>query len=213
MKAPLFSKEDMTLLRAPVLFAVGCAGLAILLYAGSNVLNSTVSSAYTQARGQFEQVQTSIQQIAQEEATIVEYIDRYRDMVDDALFEEEDRLAMLERVQSIRQQLRLFPVQIEMEEQAAKMLSYPLDELTPGEPVQMRLSPMRISFALLHEEDFTGLMTELLNSRGYFLPMACELSSTVGARGYVEVADNLAAECDLVWLSYLVNPPEPVYVE
>jgi len=213
MKAPLFSRDDLSLLRAPVFFAVVCASLAILMYAGSKFVNSSVSNAYALARGQFEQVQTSIQQIAQEEGIFVEYIDRYREMLDDALFEEEDRLAILERVQSIRQQLRLFPVEIEMEEQAAVMLSYPSEVLIPGEPVQIRLSPMRISFSLLHEEDFTGLMTELLNSRGYFLPMACELSSTVEARGYVEVADNLAAECDLVWLSYLVNPPEPVYVE
>lgn len=213
MKAPLFTKDDMTLLRVPVLFALGCAGLAILLYVGSNVLNSSVSNANSRARAQFEQVQTSIQQIAQEEATIVEYIDRYREMVDDALFEEEDRLALLERVQSIRQQLRLFPVEVEMDEQTVQMLSYPADELAPGDPVQIRLSPMRIRFSLLHEEDFTGLITALLNSRGYFLPVACEMSSTVGSQGFVDVEDNLAAECNLVWISYLVNPPEPVYVE
>lgn len=213
MTAPLFSKEDMTLLRKPIFLTMISLGFSALLYVTVDYVNGFASTTYNQTRLQFEQVQTSIQQIAEEEATIVEYIDRYRQMVDDALFEEEDRLALLESVQSIRRALRLFTVDIELDQMVGHTLSYPPEEIAPGEPVQLQMSPMRINFALLHEEDLAGLVTELMASRGYYIPVTCQIRSTVGPLGFVEVADNLSAECEFLWLSFLVNPPETVNVE
>ncbi len=213
MSATVFSKEDMVLLRKPVMVALASLTFAVVIYLLAGYLNSSARDANNLAQSQYDQVQTSIQQIAQEEATIVEYIDRYREMVDDALFEEEDRLALLERVQFIRRELRLFPVDIEISQQTVHPLTYAPEEITPGEPVNLLLSHTRISLPLLHEDDFAGLMKELLASRGHFIPYLCMLRSTVGQQGYVDVADNLAAECRMYWLTFLVNPPVTVNVE
>ena len=213
MKPSIFAKEDMILLRRPVAVALTSVALAIVVYVSVDFLHQSVNGSYQRARSQFEQVQTSIQQIAQEESTIVEYIGRYREMVQDALFEEEDRLAVLENVQAIRQENRLFPVSVEMQEQASSMLVYAPEEIAPGEPVQLRYSMMEVRFPLLHEADFFRMMESLLGSRGFFMPTTCQLRPTVGTQGYTEVAENVAATCDFVWFTFQINPPEPMYVE
>ncbi len=213
MSTPIFSKDDVVLLRKPVMVALACVSFSVILYLLVGYLNTAASNANQLAQSQYDQVQTSIQQIAQEEATIIEYIDRYRQMVDDTLFEVEDRLALLERVQTIRSALRLFPIDVEIAQQSSHPLSYAPEEVSPGEPVNLLLSHVRMSLPLLHEEDLTGLLNELLAGRGHFIPYLCMLRSTVSQQGYVAVADNLAAECRFYWLTFQVNPTVAEIVE
>lgn len=131
----ILTPEDLRLLRRPFLILMVSTTVSLLLYLGTGFMNSSATARFQSVQSQFVQVQTSIQQIATEEATFVEYIDRYRMMETDGIFEDEDRLALLEYFQSIRKQARLYPVEIEIGGQGSQLLNYPPEELLPGSPV------------------------------------------------------------------------------
>jgi hypothetical protein len=116
-----------------------CSVLAGAAYLAVSYFNTSAASRFQNVQSQFVQVQTSIQQIASEEATFVEYIDRYRMMVEDGVFAEEDRLGLLERVQEIRLGGRLYPVTVEIDSQGLSSLAYPPEEILPGQAVDIQI--------------------------------------------------------------------------
>lgn len=202
----LFSPEDLALIRRPAAVLAVCAVLSgAILLIGTN-MNTSASSRVQAAQSQYTQVQTSIQQIASEEATFVEYIDRYRTMVEDEVFADEDRLGLLESVQSIRLDGRLYPVTVEVDSQDRSMLAYPPEELLPGQPVEIRFSTVSLEFNSLHEEDFTRVISEFLTGRGLFVPISCLLDSMADDNDYVRVEPNLNVSCELIWFTLNLNP-------
>lgn len=205
-EATLFSPEDLQLLRRPALMLFVSVVLAAVVYLGSQYMNTSAAQSFQLAQNQYVQVQTSIQQIASEESTFVEYIDRYRLMVEDGVFEDEDRLALLEFVQAIRQQSRLYPVELFVQGQASQMLAYSPEELLPGSEVQLRFSDVNLSFESLHEDDFANLMTQFLAGRGLFLPTSCQIQKTELESQFDTVSANLTSECNLIWFSLNLNP-------
>jgi len=205
-KENLFSPEDLLLVRRPAYALLICSVLAGAAYLLVNNLNASAAFRFQTAQSQFVQVQTSIQQIASEEATFVEYIDRYRMMVEDEVFSDEDRLRLLENVQALRLDGRLYPVTVEVDSQGSSMLAYPPEELLPGQPVEIRFSTVRLEFDSLHEEDFTHVISEFLKGRGLFLPISCVLDSVADEAGYIDVEPNLSVNCELVWFTLNLNP-------
>jgi len=205
-KDVLFSPEDLQLVRRPGAALLICSVLAGAVYLLVDNLNTSAAFRFQTAQSQFVQVQTSIQQIASEEATFVEYIDRYRMMVEDEVFSEEDRLRLLENVQAIRLDGRLYPVTVEVDSQGSSILAYPPEELLPGQPVEIRFSTVSLEFDSLHEEDFTRVMSEFLRGRGLFVPIACLLDSVADDAGYVRVEPNLNVSCELIWFTLNLNP-------
>lgn len=208
-KVNLFSSEDLLLVRRPAVVLLVCLVLAGAVYLISNNLNSAAAFRFQSTQSQFVQVQTSIQQIASEEATFVEYIDRYRMMVEDGVFADEDRLRLLEDVQEIRLDGRLYPVTVEVDSQGSSMLSYPPEELLPGQAVEIRFSTVSLEFDALHEEDFTRVISEFLKGRGLFVPIECVLDSAADEEGYIKVEPNLTVNCQLIWFTLNLNPVVP----
>jgi hypothetical protein len=204
-KPGLFSPEELTLIRRPVAVLVVCSVLAGVVYLVVNYLHTNAVSQFQSVQSQYVQVQTSIQQIASEEATFVEYIDRYRTMEEDDVFADEDRLRLLESVQEIRLEGRLYPITVQVDSQSSTALAYPPDELLPGPPVQMRFSTVSLEFSSLHEDDFVRVMTEFLQGPGLFVPITCLLDSVVD-EGFVKVEPNLNVSCELIWFTLSLNP-------
>jgi hypothetical protein len=205
-KPTLFSPEDLTLIRRPAAVLIVCSVIAAVAYLAVNYLNTSAVSRFQSVQSQYVQVQTSIQQIASEEATFVEYIDRYRMMEGDQVFADEDRLRLLESVQEIRLEGRLYPVTVEVDSQSGTALSYPADELLPGQPVELRYSTVSLEFSSLHEEDFARVITEFLRGPGLFLPIACLLDSVTDDEGFVKVEPNMNVSCELIWFTLNLNP-------
>ncbi len=206
----LFAPDDLVLMHRPAAVLGVCVVLALGIYFCANSLNASASLRSQTAQAQYTQVQDSIQQIATEEATFVEYIDRYRNMEQNQVFAEEDRLALVEFVQNIRQQSRYFPVQIEIGEQGSEALAYPPEELLPGQPVELRFSNISMDFSSLHEGDFAGLMSKFIRGNGLIMPVDCNITSVVEeGREFVDVAPNLLASCELIWFTMNLNPGVP----
>lgn len=205
-KPGLYSPEDLKLIHRPALVMLVCSVLAGAAYLAVSYFNTSAASRFQNVQSQFVQVQTSIQQIASEEATFVEYIDRYRMMVEDGVFAEEDRLGLLERVQEIRLGGRLYPVTVEIDSQGLSSLAYPPEEILPGQAVDIRFSTVSLEFDSLHEEDFARVLTEFLRSRGLFVPTYCLLDSVNDGASFVNVEPNLNVSCELIWFTLDLNP-------
>ncbi len=205
-KPTLFSPEDLILIRRPVAVLLVCTVLAGVIYLVVNYLHTNAISQFQLVQSQFVQVQTSIQQIASEEATFVEYIDRYRMMEEDDVFADEDRLRLLENVQETRLEGRLYPITVQVDSQSSIVLAYPPDEILPGQPVQMNFSTVSLEFSSLHEDDFVRVMTEFLTGSGLFVPITCLFDSVTDGDAFVKLEPNLNVSCELIWFTLNMTP-------
>lgn len=205
-----FKKQDYFMLRNSLLtFAI-----SLLLAGGGYVAVSfTTQSARANAaiaQGIFEQVSQSVQQIAQEEATVVRYIGRYREMEQEGIVRDEDRLAFLETFGEIRNANDLFAVNIEMGEQSSNPLAYDPNDLSSGEPVALRSTPVNFSMPLLHEEDLTRLLDGLLHGNGLILPLRCSMQvNNLDQVSFTELGQHLQSECTVRMFTYDLSPPVP----
>lgn len=211
MKLP-FPKEDFLLLRVPAIVFLVVASLAGSANFGSQTLNQTASFDLSQAQARYEQTLTSVQEIADEEATITRYIDQYRVLETEGVVSDEDRLAIIERLGEIRRRFNLDTIQLDIGEQGDFALKYDPLDLNPGDPVNIRFSEISLFFALLHEEDLTRMVNAVADEPGLIIPNACSMQIlNMAELDFTEFKYNIAAECSLYWYTFDLNPPEVVY--
>ena len=206
-----FEKQDYFMLRNSVVaFVISLLVAGGSYFAVSFAMQSARAGAAS-AQNTFDQVSQSVQQIAQEESTVVRYIGRYREMEQEGVVSDEDRLAFLETFGEIRNANDLFAVNIQMGEQVANPLAYDPNDLNPGEPVALRFTPVEIGMPLLHEEDLTRLLDELLVGNGLILPIRCSMRvNNLSQVSFTQLGEHLQSDCVLQMYTYDLNPPVPV---
>ena len=152
--------------------------------------------------------------IAEEEATIVRYIDRYKEFVESGYLFEEERLTLIEYVADIRNDFNLFPIEMDIGEQNSYSLEYDPLDLNVGDPVNINYSSVELAYSLLHEEDFTRLLGTLLDFGAFLLPTQCEMSHASALDDdFSTIYERMSASCSLFWYTFDLTPPEPVYDE
>ena len=207
-----YEKEDLALLRIPGIVTITSVVLASVLYFGADSLNQRAIFDLSQAQAQLAQAEISVREIADEEATIIRYIDRYREIEEEGAVGEEDRLALIEKVGEFRARYSLYPIQIDIGEQGSLALNYDPLDLNPGEPVNVNFSEISLSYSLVHEEDLTRLLNALLDESGLVLPSTCELKAeNPEDLNFTQLGFNLAANCTLFWFTFDLTPPEVIY--
>jgi hypothetical protein len=207
-----FEKEDLALLRMPGIVFLVSIVIAIALYSGADYLNRNASVELSQARAQYQQAETSVREIADEEATIIRYIDRYSDIEAEGAVSEQDRLALIEQVGEFRARYNLYPIAIDIGEQGSLALSYDPLDLSPGEPVNVNFSEISLMYSLVHEEDLTRLLNALVDESGLMLPNSCDLTTdNFENLNFTQLGFNLSANCKLLWFTFDLAPPEVIY--
>ena len=161
------------------------------------------------ARGNLQLARTNIDQIEDEEATIIEYIGRYQELETDGVVNPEDRLQLIERITEIREDNDLFPISVNIGEQLSMELLYDQSEQDPGGPVNINSTTLELSLPLLHENDLTRLLDGLLNTPGLYMPQECIISlSNPNATNFIVLAQHQRANCVVSWFTFNVNPPQ-----
>lgn len=179
------------------------------IYLGSEDLNTDAGRELANSRSIFQKARSSVELIEEEEATIIQYIDEYKQMAAERIVEDEDRLQFLEDMAVIREQLSLFPINLSIDEQYSAKLEYPLDIGAPGGPINLGSSPISLSVPLLHEEDFTRLLSALDNSPGLYQITKCDLIlRNTSATSFTTLQEHMSAACEIIWYTYDINPPE-----
>ena len=212
--APPLSKSDLMLLRNSVIsFLVLCI-LALVTYVSATRLQQLANDNLSAARVYFDQVSTSVTQIAQEQETIIRYIDRYIQIDTDGVVSAQDRLQFLERMDSIRESLQLYALDLEMGEQISYVVPYPPQDPLPGEPVTVNQTSIDLALPLLHEGDLVRMLDQLLSMPGLFLPTQCLIIlDSISTDNFTQLRENLISRCRVNWFSFELTPPAAIAQE
>lgn len=205
----LFTKQDILGLKWKILLAVLCLMLAGGIYYYADIMNTQMARNLQVARGNLQLARTNIDQIEDEEATIIEYIGRYQELETDGVVNPEDRLQLIERITEIREDNDLFPISVNIGEQLSMELLYDQFEQDPGGPININSTTLELSLPLLHENDLTRLLDGLLNTPGLYMPQECIISlSNPNATNFIVLAQHQRANCVVSWFTFNVNPPQ-----
>jgi len=203
----LFSPKDLLDIKWQLICFSFCALLSISLYLGSEHLNDDAGRDLRNKRAIFQKARSSVELIEEEEATIIRYIDEYKQMAKERIVEE-DRLQFLEDMALIREKLNLFPIKLSIDEQFSERLEYSVDIGTPGGPIDLGSSAISLSLPLLHEEDFTRLLEALNNSPGLYQITGCHLTlKNSSATSFTTLQQHMSVSCEILWYTYNVKPP------
>lgn len=207
-----FEKQDLALLRVALIVFATSMFFAFTIYIGVNFLDQRTNSDLSQAQARNLQAETSVREIADEEETIVRYIDRYRDIELEGAVDDEDRLAVIEKINELRARYNLYPIQVDIGEQRSLSLNYDPLDLNPGEPVDLKFSQISLLYSLVHEEDLTRLIDALIDESGLILPSNCELTvDNISALDFSKVDAHLTAKCSVLLFTFDLEPPEVIY--
>jgi hypothetical protein len=139
-----------------------------------------------------------------EKDLIVRYLGSYQQLQKRGFAGDEQRINWLDALRQTNQQVDLFGVDYDIGAQRP----YPYAAaLNPG-PVQLRESVMKLRFRLLHEEDLLRFLDVLSRqATGIYTVDQCSLRR-LDTRGVIRYQPNLAAECELAWITASAAPPE-----
>lgn len=196
--------QDRILLKWPVLLLVLGILVSAVWCGGVYQFRESNNRALQVARTNRIQMETSVRQIEDEAKTVRGFIDRYRKLTTDGLINDEDRLELVETVGRIRAKHKLYPVQIDIEQQAILPLGQDGGQENSGNGISLRASRIQISMPLLHEEDLSRLLDELHEmKRGIFVAETCFVKRTDSDSGNDRpvLHENLIASCKILWLT------------
>lgn len=207
-RKPLFTSNELLGIKWQLSFFISSIVLSAFIYLGTDHLNVQADRDLRNKRAIFQKARSSVELIEEEEATIIRYIDEYKQMEEEGIVKEEDRLQFLEDMAVIRENLNLFPINLNIDEQFSARLEYPQDIGTSGGPVDLGSSTINLSVPLLHEEDFTRLLDALDNSPGLYQITSCDLTlRNTSATSFITLQQHMSASCEILWHTYNVTPP------
>ena len=196
----LWLKWPLTLLGVVVIASAG-------LYISASMFRNEMQREEFNALSDYDLITGQVDEIAQAERVITNNIDRYNVMVVNGVMGEEDRVALLEDITAIRQRHLLFPMNVEIGEEERLFIPYPEEVDFPDDQITLRESQVRVSYALLHEEDLTRFLTEFLDSGRLMVPVRCSVAAALASdEQAMEVVQHQLANCEFNWYTFRQEP-------
>lgn len=193
-------REDLQALKTPlIMLGVTLMVAALLTYASGKMLESA-HATLGQREAQLREARLRIQNAGEEKEMIARYLGAYQHLARVGFVGEEQRINWLDSLRLANEEARIFGVEYDIGTQ--KPYAYAA-EFSVGKLV-LQESLMHLKFRLLHEEDLPRFFSALQrHAGGFFTVDQCQLRRlrTVDAERAVPVEPNLAAECDLRWLT------------
>lgn len=202
-----FTKNDLMLIKGAIIFALSCIVLVIGIYfIVGHFENQSIISLGTAQAG-YEQARYQEDAIEEEEATIVEYIDRYLQLTRDGAIAAADRLQFNETVAEIRKKNNLFPVSVTIGKQNRLALKYNPEVREPGSAIELNSSSILLSLPLLHEQDLGRLLRGIFESPGLFQAKECRINlKNELDNDFTALDRHLSATCTIYWYTFNLNP-------
>ena len=202
----MITRQDIDALRVPLI-----ALLVSLVVAASMVL---VSAAFLDSARQLlskrdnelRQARLKIQNAGEEKEMISRYLSGYQQLARAGFVGEEQRITWIDSLRAANEEARIFGVEYDLSAQRAYAYAA---EFNVGQLLLLE-SVMHLKFGLLHEEDLPRFFDALSRRGGGFYTVDdCTIrrSRPLESETRVQVEANLAAECNLRWLT--VRPPSP----
>jgi hypothetical protein len=200
-------KEDVFWLKMPLsAFALSVAmSTAVYFYATyySDDILRRESNLYTN----YNLVSSQVFAIEEAEQIIISNIDRFKKMVENQVMSEEDRVSLLAEIGSIRKKYKLFPVIVSVSEQEKTVLAYPDNVESPEEEVSLLRSELKVQLPLLHEEDLTRFLYDLMRPGRLLVNNRCVITDLPLAQSdLLDVIPHQQAACDFYWYTLRSEP-------
>ncbi len=202
----MISREDIQALRVP-LIALGATVLvaaALGFYSGTVLENA--ERLLAQRETQLREARARIQNAGDEKEMIGRYLGRYQQLARAGFAGEEQRINWLDSLRLANEEARIFGVEYDISAQRPYAYS---SEFNAGR-LLLQESVMNIRFQLLHEEDLPRFFDALArHGGGFFTLHQCVMRRLKAgeAEKNVQYQPNLAAECDVRWLTVKPAPP------
>ena len=143
------NNEELKALRIPLAVLVTVIALAAGAVYYTDLLAKKAAVALTQQKGGFQTAQSRMRQSGDEKNTIVQYVDKYRDLEKTGFAGEEQRINWLDALRLANTRAELFGVNYQIGVQHP----YPYaGEFDPGS-IALQESIMELDMRLLHEGD------------------------------------------------------------
>lgn len=193
-----FSAADLSALRRPLLALAAAA-----LVGGAGAFHT--SQGLHHARDRLAKQQRDLlearqrfQKAGEEKAVILRYRPDYLRLRQQGFIGEEQRINWLDALRAANLRLKLFGVDYQIEAQQP----YPAPPMDTG-AYHLHQSVMKISLALLHEEDLMRFIGDLsAQQAGIFALRECTLQRRTAAKAEsAGFQPHLQAECSLAWLT------------
>lgn len=200
-------KEDIFWLKIPLsAFALAIAASAgayfYATYYSDDVLRRE-SNSYSD----YNIVSSQVFAIEEAEQIIISNIDRFNEMAENQVMSEEDRVGLLAEIGSIRKKYRLFPVVVSVSEQEKKVLVYPDNVESPEEEVSLRRSELKVQLPLLHEEDLTRFLGDLMRPGRLLVNNRCVITDLpLSESDLLDIIPHQQATCDFYWYTLRSEP-------
>lgn len=200
-------RDDALWLIVPLSFAVLTLSAMIASWWGAASYQNRVQRNEFNAQSQLELLEGQIEEIEASERIIVENIDLYNRIAAAGILDEEDRVALLDDITTIRRRYNLFPISIAIGEQDRVLLPYPGDVDFPDEQITLRASRVELQMPLLHEGDLTRFLADFLNSERLMLVNQCSVNSALEDQNLkLTYVQHQQAECEFTWYTMRREP-------
>lgn len=191
------TSAELKTLRTPavVLLLVAIIGLGTVYY--SELMVKQARQQLAQQERQLKEARNQLYQSGEEREIITRYLDRYLQLQRIGFVGEEQRINWLDGLRVANQATELFGVDYQISEQRAYAYA---TEFSPGQ-IELHQSIMKLRFGLLHEGDLTRFFNALAQAgAGIFYIDQCVIKRIdIGAA--LRYQPNLAAECELSWVT------------
>jgi hypothetical protein len=194
------TRADFEAIRNPALALAGV--LLIAAIAGYYTEQFVVAERrkLTQQEGQLREARTRLQRSGDEKDVIVKYLGTFQALQRGGFVGEEQRINWLDGLRLTNQQADLFGVDYDISSQ--KPYPYAAD-LNTGQ-IRLYNSVMKLRFQLLHEEDLMRFLNILARQgAGIYTVDQCVMRR-LPTGGVIRYQPNVAAECELSWITAAV---------
>ena len=196
-------KEDLLWLKWPLGLTFLLICICIGLIFSANFYSTNMRIREQQALGELDLLSEQVQVIAESERIIIENIENFNSMVANSVMDEEDRVAILNEIGSIRVRHRLFPISIQISEQQRTELEYDATIEFPDEEISVRTTFISLSLPLLHEEDLTRFLEDFLQTGRLIVTSRCNISAlALSPEDVLSIVPHQLATCDFYWFTF-----------
>jgi hypothetical protein len=188
---------DLKSLRAPVLvlLVVALAATGAVYY--TEGLLQQARRQLAQQETLLKEARTRLYQSGEEKEVITRYLDSYQQLQRIGFVGGEQRINWLDGLRVANQRSELFGIDYQISEQRPYAYA---SEFNPGQ-ITLNQSVMKLRFRLLHEEDLMRFFHALTQAgAGVFSIDECTLKR-IDTTGAIRYQPNLAAECELSWIT------------
>ncbi len=195
--------EELKALRGPLMLLVLMLAITGGAIYYTHLLFQQAQVQLTRQQGQLREAQTRMRRSGEEEAIIIQYVNKYHELQRSGFVGEEQRINWLDALRVANERTDLFGVNYEIGVQ--QPYSYAA-EFNPGQ-INLRQSNMKLHFRLLHEGDLLRFFDTLrAQNTGLFQLDQCALRRT-DASDTMRFQPNIQANCQLIWITATPGTP------